>query len=402
MSGRKKVAVLDLGFIPIYWGRFYDILNARSDYEYVVFHGEPPKGTGWLNAPGPFDFPNKDIVNHTIPVFGWRMVFQPVIREIMTGGYDAIIMCHELKFVSNLILLPLCKLRGIKIIYWGFGYHANVGLNHNEKAMPLQAKIAGGMKDRLAKLADGFLAYTQKGAERMQSLGLSPEKTWVVSQTIDVEQQIGFYDEAQKRSDSDIRAQYGLKPDSVVLMFVGRLVEAKRVDLLLEAVRKINRLIDQPVQALIVGEGRVLDDLKAQDAGPDGAVFTGKITDQQALAELMKVSAAIVIPGYAGITVTHGFAQGTPVITRDGDAHSPEFDYLEHGVNALITPQDEETFIKAVSAFCGDQELQQQLAEGALKSRDKLSLTHMAAQFDGCAHAVLGEPLKQEAMSVQP
>jgi glycosyltransferase involved in cell wall biosynthesis len=47
--------------------------------------------------------------------------------------------------------------------------------------------------------------------------------------------------EAERDTDAqDIRREFGLRPDSVVFVFIGRLVPIKRVDQLIEAVRKIN------------------------------------------------------------------------------------------------------------------------------------------------------------------
>ncbi|WGF88192.1 glycosyltransferase family 4 protein [Marinivivus vitaminiproducens] len=391
---RRRVAVLDLGFIPIYWARYWQILNRIGSYDYVVFHGDPPADSGWVAAPGPHEFPNRRIVNRDVKLPGWRAIYQPVLREIMTGGYDAVILGHEIKFISNLMLLPLCKLRGIKVIYWGFGYHADIGLDMRADTAPLIKRLATGFKDGMAKLADGYLAYTARGRTRMiEQVGLDPERVFVVRQTIDVESQIALHAEMMTQDRAAVRRGLGLDPDACVFLFIGRMLAYKRVDQLIEAVRTITdaKRTRTPVQALVIGGGRLDAELRAQAEGSPNIRFEGSIADQAVVARYMRAVDAVVIPGVTGITVTHAFAHGLPLITRAGTMHSPEAEYIEDGRNGLMVEGDMQAFTDALARFADDPDLRARLAAGALATRDGLSLTHMAEQFDRCARAVLGD-----------
>lgn len=393
-GARRRVAVLDLGFIPIYWARYWQILNRIGSYDYVVFHGDPPADSGWVAAPGPHDFPNRRVINRDVKLPGWRAVYQPVLREIMTGGYDAVILGHEIKFISNLMLLPLCKLRGIKVIYWGFGYHADIGLDMRADTTPWVKRLATGFKDGMAKLADGYLAYTERGRKRMiEQVGLDPDRVFVVRQTIDVESQIALHAAMAKEDRTALRRELGLDPEACIFLFIGRMLAYKRVDQLIEAVRTITAetRARTPVQALIIGGGRLEPELKAQAEGQANVRFEGSIADQAVVARYMRVVDAVVIPGVTGITVTHAFAHGLPLITRAGTMHSPEAEYIEDGRNGLMVEGDMAAFTDALARFADDPALRARLSEGALATREGLSLTHMAEQFDRCARAVLGD-----------
>ena len=78
----------------------------------------------------------------------------------------------------------------------------------------------------LARQADGYLAYTEGGAENLRRIGMPDEKVWVVRNTIDVEAQTRLHEKYLQTDRAALRQQLGLKSDSVVLLYVGRLLPA--------------------------------------------------------------------------------------------------------------------------------------------------------------------------------
>jgi len=77
------------------------------------------------------------VTNHEFRIGPLSLIYQPVVWEILTGGYDAIVITSEAKFVSNLLLALLCKLRGIAVLHWGFGYHPPRGSRESDVPNPL-------------------------------------------------------------------------------------------------------------------------------------------------------------------------------------------------------------------------------------------------------------------------
>src|SRR3546814_10936949 len=107
-----KIAVLHQGFVPTYRKPFFELLNRTSASDYVVFHGDPPTGSGWTAAEEPYDFPNVRIANREIAVAGRLAIWQPVVRTIAAGAYDAVVIGHEVKFLSTQIGRASCRERG--------------------------------------------------------------------------------------------------------------------------------------------------------------------------------------------------------------------------------------------------------------------------------------------------
>ncbi|HTZ38371.1 MAG TPA: glycosyltransferase family 4 protein, partial [Stellaceae bacterium] len=369
---RKKIAILNHGYLPHYRVRFYELLAERGDADYVVFHGAPPSWVGTAELTGPFAFPQRRVANREFRIGPLTLVYQPVVREILTGGYDAVVITTESKFIANLALVVLGRLRGIAVLYWGFGYHPLRGARESDEANPALFALTTFIKRCFTRLSDGFIAYTKSGAERLVAAGYPRERAFFVQNTIDMREQARLC-EAERDSDpQEIRRQLGLKPDSVVFLFIGRLVPIKRVDQLVEAVRRIGekRLAGRPVEAVIVGSGLCERELKAAAADLPGIHFLGELPPDERVARCLKVSAAVVVAGMVGLVANHAIAHGRPVITRALDTHSPEIEYIEHEVNGLIVPGDLDAFAATLARFADDRSWQARLADGALRARD--------------------------------
>jgi|SRR5580704_1838443 glycosyltransferase involved in cell wall biosynthesis len=386
-----RVAILHQGFIPQYRVRFYELLNQASGTQYVVFHGAPASNSGWIAAKGPFDFPNRWTENRELHLGGWLALYQPVIREILGGDYDVVVLGHEVKFLSNILLALLCKARGIPVLYWGLGYHIKGDFSFTSESKGWVDWLATRVKNGLTRLADGYLAYTNGGAERLAAIGFPPQRTFVLQNTIDMSAQRRIYDSLKDADSQALRQAFGLQPNSVVLVYIGRLLEDKQVDVLIEAVARINRQPDSKaaVEAVIVGSGPMKDALELQAGGNPAVKFLGPIFDDALIARYIKVAAAVVIPGRAGLAINHALAQGRPVITRNHTVQGPELEYISNGQNGLIINGDLDTFVATLARFVASPDWQRQLSDGALRSREGFRLENMVQQFDDAVRAIL-------------
>jgi glycosyltransferase involved in cell wall biosynthesis len=373
-----KVAILHQGFIPHYRVAFYELLNKISQTEYLVFHGQPPSGSGCIAATGPLNFPNRRIENREFQLGTWQAFYQPVVREILSGNYDAVVLGHEIKFLSNIALALLCKVFRIPVLYWGFGYHYTADTSQWFTRPAIRIKAA------LAALSDGYLTYTKQGAQRLEATGYPRERIFILQNTIDMSAQFQGYAVAQDSTPADLRQKLGFQPNSIVLVYIGRLLESKDIALLIEAVQQMNRSAASsvPVEAAIIGSGPLLDALQRKAAGSPAIKFVGQMNDPVTIGEYMRIAAAVVIPGTVGLAIAHAFAHGRPLLTRRLERHGPELEYLAPDYNGLIVDGDQEQFIKTLAAFVSNPDLQARLSEGALQSREGLRLENMTSQFD--------------------
>jgi glycosyltransferase involved in cell wall biosynthesis len=379
-----RAAILSHGYIPHFRVRLYELLAERGEVEYVVFHGAPPSWIGVPELPGPFTFPQRRIENREFRVGPATLIHQPVVREILTGGYDAVILTTEAKFISNLVLALFGRLRGIAVLFWGFGYQPVRGFRDSDQPHPA-VRVVNFVKDALVKhLAAGYLAYTRAGRDSLVASGFPSERVFVLQNTIDMAEQFRLHRNVQAEDEQEIWHRLGLRPDSIVFVQIGRLVQFKRVDLLIEAVRRINhdRLSTRPVEAVVIGSGPLEDELKAQASDVPGIHFLGALPPNEEIARCLKVAAAVVIGGLVGLVVNHALAHGRPVITIANRGQSPELEYIVDDENGLVIHGGIGELAAVLARLADSAEWQARLAEGALRSREALRIEVMAENLD--------------------
>lgn len=372
-----RVAVLHQGCIPTYRGPFFSLLHKYSANEYVVFHGDPPTFSALEACRGPFDFPNAYVSNKEFRLGGCDLVYQPVVRRILAGDFHALVLGHEFKFLASLLVQGLFRLTGKKVILWGHGFH--------QKSASLLARLLSSSVVRHG--CDGYLAYSAAGAEKLKRLGMDEDRVTVLRNTIDIDEQIKAHAAVLKVDSGAMRRDMGLLPDSKVLLAIGRLDERKRFDEAIMAVRRLHRA-GRGVELVVVGDGPQRDRLEGL-AGETPVHFLGGIHEPRGVAEIMRISAAVLIPGAVGLAINHAFAQGKPVITRDGALHGPEVEYLKPGENGLLVEGDFDRFVAVLDALLSDEPRLARLAAGALASRAELGMDYMVAQFDQGVNKVL-------------
>jgi glycosyltransferase involved in cell wall biosynthesis len=378
---KPRIAILHQGCVPTYRRAFYERLAATPERRYVVFHGEPEPGTGIAAAAPPFAFENVEVHNRFWRIFGRTLVYQPVFTRVARGEFDALVVGHEVKYLTNIALMLLFRMLGKPVLLWGFGRNLDT-FKHGRSA--LGRAFGHGVHFAqicMLRLATDFLAYTQSGATHAIRAGLAADRVSVLNNTIDISGEIAAHARAQLLDRSELRRELGLSPGSIVLLFVGRLIAPKRADALLEAVLELRRRGCPNIEVLVVGSGPEEARLRAIAQGQAWCKLLGEHRDLDPLSRMFRASDAVVIPGYVGLAVNHALAHGLPVITCQSDIHSPEIEYIEDGSNGLILPSLQDLG-SGLLRFASSSELRARLRAGALHSRERLDLQRMVDAFD--------------------
>jgi rhamnosyl/mannosyltransferase len=158
-----------------------------------------------------------------------------------------------------------------------------------------------------------------------------------------------------------IRATYS----SPIVLFVGRLIHYKGLDVLLAAMREIDAI------CLIVGEGYLRESLQTQINRFDLARkvhLLGRISDEQLVA-YYDAADVFVMPSNSrteafGLSQVEAMSRGVPVVCCEIGTGTT-FVNLE-GVSGLVVPPNQPTHLaKAIKAILSDTELRCRLAQGA-------------------------------------
>jgi glycosyltransferase involved in cell wall biosynthesis len=233
---------------------------------------------------------------------------------------------------------------------------------------------------------DGYLAYTTSGSHSLRKAGVSAARIAIVHNTIDVEHQGALHASAKAEGEAALRACLGLPAGVPVLVFLGRHIRDKCIDLLVDYARR-STSVGRDLRVLVFGEGPEKPALIARAQGLDSIAFLPPDDLQQARA--LALAAAVVIPGFSGLAIPHAFAHHVPFLTREGIVHPPEIDYLRNGGNGLLLPHAPEAFFAALDKYLDDAPLQARLARGAAETAAGLSMDAMAAAYDGLVRRLL-------------
>jgi glycosyltransferase involved in cell wall biosynthesis len=109
-------------------------------------------------------------------------------------------------------------------------------------------------------------------------------------------------------------------------------------------------------------------------------------------AEFLAISDAFLLPGAVGLAILDAFAAGLPMLTTRFEFHGPEIEYLEEGMNGLMSDHRPAAFAEAASSVLSKPELFNQLRAGAAASAEKYSIENMAGNFRSGIRSCLGLP----------
>lgn len=215
--------------------------------------------------------------------------------------------------VSRLRRIPL-------VVTW----HEHWGARYWREYLGLLGSVAAVVEVLTLRLADHLIAPSPETARRLCDQGVAKERVTVVPNGVDLE---------ALRSSRPSSQSYDV-------LYVGRLLEHKHVDLLLDALVQL-RARGRELSCAIVGTGPERGRLEEQieREGLRSAVdMLGGQADQREIFGLMRSAGVFVLPstreGY-GIVVAEALACGLPVVTTNHpDNHAREL--LKEGVNGWL------------------------------------------------------------------
>ena len=250
-----------------------------------------------------------------------------------TFSAEAVILNANLRIISNWLILIIRKLIFKKTILWG---HAT-GKNNIPKCV----------KNLFFTLSSGFICYTNKDAEFLKS-NFYNINCWVAPNACLNKE------ECHPCELESSAANF--------IIYVGRLIKAKKVDVLIRALRNAidKNYLPNEVRLLIVGDGierNNLIELVKELNLIDRVIFKGHIQDTSVLRKLYGSSFCSVSSGYVGLSATQSFSFGIPMIVSKDEPHSPEIEACQAGFNCKFFQTDNvDDLACKLSAFYSERE----------------------------------------------
>ncbi|GAB4045215.1 glycosyltransferase family 4 protein [Spirosoma litoris] len=248
--------------------------------------------------------------------------FRPDVIDL-TGYYDP----------AQLLLLMWAKVNGIRVVM------------QNESTAADQQR--GGWKEQLKRWVfsqcDGFFCFGSQAADYVIQLGVPSSKILLRKNAVDNNVLQSVYNQSLP-SRTQQQQLFGLRPNNFV--FVGRLIEAKNLSLLLNAFAEARKQSKNGTDwgIILLGDGTEKEKLTQQ-------ISTLELTDQIILLpgrpwfrvpEVLALSNVLVLPSRSepwGLVVNEAMACGLPVIVSERCGCA--VDLVKNGQNGFVFNPDE-------------------------------------------------------------
>ena len=326
-----------------------------------IFYAELP----WAEPFVPFYFPSRK--PPPAPA-----TWHPVLTRALSA--DLIIAEAASRHLVNYALCLIRQLGGPRLAFWGHGWSH---LSRNPNGPSERAK------DWMSKRGDWYFAYTSEVKRGLIERGHDPARISDVQNAIEAPLPLQL-------SDADraaLREAIPVGADDTVALFCGRMYAVKRLDFLMSAAERVRQEVPS-FQLLLAGGGP--DERIAKEAARDRSYvhFAGPVFGEKKR-ELFAISDLLVLPGLVGLGVVDAFHHAVPPVATTYPYHSPEFAYIRHGENSVISEDDVAAFARAIIGVARDEALRSKLIAGCKQSAVEISIDEMIRRFgDGILSAL--------------
>lgn len=348
--------------IPAYRVPFFDLLAESCEGGLSLFAGQPIPIESIAIAE---DFEIAEILwaknrHFRDPQSSLYLCWQDNIIEWLDAQKpDALILEANPRYFSNRRAVYWMRQHSRPVLGWGLG--APRGGNLIEQRFRLN----------FLRSLDGVIAYSQRGADEYRALGL--DCVFVAHNAVSPRP----VNTPQKRT-------FPLDGPPIVL-FVGRLQERKRIDILLHACASLSPEI-QPI-VNIVGEGPAISELQslAAEIYPS-AVFVGAKHGPDLDIHFAEAD-LFALPGTGGLAVQQAMTHGLPVIVAQGDGTQDDLVRPENGWQ--VPPGNQAAFTTALQNALSDlPHLRKMGAESYRIVSEEINLEAMVAAFVAALNTV--------------
>lgn len=281
---------------------------------------------------------------------------------------DLIVVEQAIKNLESWPLLVRPTLGGSRVALWGQGRSYSTDASRVERSV----------KRWLTNRADWFFAYTQTGAQHVIEGGFPAERTtvlWNSTDTTALKAEIADLTAADLRG---YRERHGLIEGQVGL-FLGGVDERKGIPFLLDAVEAVAQRMDG-FTLLVGGSGTQAAMVQERvDAGAP-VRYLGRV-DGREKALALAVADVVMVPEWVGLVAVDALASGTPVVTTRHPSHSPEFEYLDSGMTAIVVEHDVLSYADAVADLLADEARLARMSASCRDRGEMLSIESMAQRF---------------------
>lgn len=376
-AGGQNVYVRHVGEALAQLGWQVDMFTRKVSAEQAkIVEHRPNCRTIRLTA-GPEKFVPRD------NIFGYGKDFVQEILKFQQQSGVQYSLVHTNYWISSWVGMELNKIQGSKQVHT---YHSLGAVKYKSVAtIPMIAKTRLAVEKEVLETAERIVATSPQEKEHMRSLVSSKGNIDIIPCGTDIHR-FGSIQLQQAR------AELGIKPETKVVLYVGRFDPRKGIETLVRAVAQ-SQLRGEADLKLIIGGGSrpgqsdgmerdriesIVDELGMRDL----TIFPGRLGDE-ILPVYYAAADVCVVPSHYepfGLVAIEAMASGTPVVASD--VGGLQFTVLPEETGLLAPPKDKVAFSKAIDRLLLDSNYRNKLGQAARKRVEtKFSWEGVASQL---------------------
>jgi len=362
----KNVIIL-YRFLPQYRIEFYNGLKTELAKENVNLHlvyGKTNKVEALRNDEVEIEWANY-VPNRSMRIGSLELLWQPVLSYLKNK--DMIIVEGANKLLLNYILMYSRHFSKFKLGVWGHGRNLQIK----------KSSFKNKFKNIFLKKCDCYFAYTEGVKRFLLSENFSENKIVVVQNAIDtkpLKAQYAIVDESETEA-----LKNGLNVTGTNIgVFCSGMYPEKRIDFILDVCYKVKKHVPD-FHMIFIGSG--IDAVKVESAAKqnDWIHYVGPKFGKERV-PYFKIASIQLMPGLVGLGVLDSFVLEAPLFTTEFEFHSPEIEYLENGVNGVMTKNTFEDYSNTIIQTLQTRKYDD-LIEGCRISSEKYTMEKMIENF---------------------
>lgn len=266
-----------------------------------------------------------------------HLIWQRGGLRAIAKHYDAYIITGDYRDLSAWMVLVSGKILRRKIYLWSHGWYGREG------------GVKRWIKKRFSHLSSGEFVYGDHAKAVMLSNGYQQNRVVVVHNSLNYPVQLK---EREELNSSRIYTEH-FKNDNKTILFIGRLTEIKRLDMLVDAIGILAQRHEY-YNLVFVGDGIIRAELEAlvNSNNLTDVWFVGPVYDEHKKAELIYNADLCVSPGNVGLTAIDSMMFGTPVATHNVfEDQMPEYETIKQGVTGFFFDKNKQSIAEGISSW---------------------------------------------------
>ncbi len=305
-----------------------------------------------------------------------------IMSALWRGKYQAVI-CFGYHHPTIWLALLWCRLARVRALLWS---------ESTQRDARLSGTLVNGLKRRLIQCFDGFVAAGKNQVDYLRYLGAPAEQIWVAPDAVDSD---FFTTQSRICRERRVEIKRSLGVQGPVVLYVGRLLDAKGILELLEAFEEV--VSRQQATLFLVGDGpdRFRYREICREREMNSVRFEG-VRSQQDLPRYYGIADVFVFPTHSdpwGLVLNEAMCAGLPVICST--AAGAAADLVRPGHNGFVhEPGDVETLKGHMLTVLGDDGLRRSMGTA---SREIIASFSPAKMAQGFKEAVLSPTNQADA-----